>query len=626
LFFEWQKYKEQNACENLNYTESDNALLYDRLTGELLYSFAFTDAKKEDNSFYTESEIKQFLVENTFSSNSSSTGGSGGDASSANQVITNSKLTSIDAKTPALVSGAVPVSQNITKGLGAVDSNTQRVTLASDGPAVTGIQSIDAKTPALVSNRVPVDGSGVTQPISAASLPLPSGAATEATLSALNSKYPALGQQTMASSSSVVIASNQSTIPANLITVTSSGNITTQNLVPSGIATAGSAIEISLSGAIGLSIQVTGTYTGALSLQGTSDGTTWITIGGTPLLNVGTGALSANIPSATQSIFQSEVAGFVKARITALAAVTGTAVITLIGNQNTSIVGLDTALPSGSNIIGALTANQSVNIAQVGGTTTVNGGLAGVQAVGGNIAHSAPTTANPVPTGGRIIPTTIATIDTSLLAGDTSWMSMTTGYQNLVKQNATSELDFNFIFQTVATTTTPQTLVQASGTALVRNYIKSLKVQSDTLGAPGTVYLLDGALTVSSIAITTGLTTTSVAHDLKIGDAVVFTALAAGTGVTTNTVYYVTAVGSTTTFNFSLSIGGANVVPSVAYTGTTMYRILDQIRLQTTALQPTVTTYEEPLKTNPNMAVNFLIPTSLTSGNIYLTTNGYRGF
>ena len=66
-------------------------------------------------------------------------------------------------------------------------------------------------------------------------------------------------------------------------------------------------------------------------------------------------------------------------------------------------------------------------------------------------------------------------------------------------------------------------------------------------------------------------------------------------------------------------------MPSVAYTAATMYRILDQIRLQTTSLQPTVINYEEPLKTNLNMAVNFLIPTSLTSGNIYLTINGYRG-
>ena len=113
---------------------------------------------------------------------------------------------------------------------------------------------------------------------------------------------------------------------------------------------------------------------------------------------------------------------------------------------------------------------------------------------------------------------------------------------------------------------------------------------------------------------------------MKIGDAVVFTALAGGTGVSTNTMYYVTSVGSTTTFNFALTIGGANVVPSVAYTGTTVYRMLDQIRVQTVSMASTMFIYDEPLKTNPNMAVNLLIPTSLVSGSIYITVNGYRGF
>lgn len=42
------------------------------------------------------------------------------------------------------------------------------------------VASIDTKTPALVGGRVPVDGSGVTQPVSATSLPLPTGASTEA--------------------------------------------------------------------------------------------------------------------------------------------------------------------------------------------------------------------------------------------------------------------------------------------------------------------------------------------------------------------------------------------------------------------------------------------------------------
>lgn len=54
-----------------------------------------------------------------------------------------------------------------------------------------------------------------TQPISAASLPLPSGAATETTLAALNTKTPALGQATMANSSPVVIASNQGAVPVS---------------------------------------------------------------------------------------------------------------------------------------------------------------------------------------------------------------------------------------------------------------------------------------------------------------------------------------------------------------------------------------------------------------------------
>lgn len=86
-----------------------------------------------------------------------------------------------------------------------------------------------------------VDGSAVTQPISAVSLPLPTGAATEATLAtraseatvatlltttAFQARINTLGQKTMANSTPVVIASDQSSIPVTfggtaLATVTS---------------------------------------------------------------------------------------------------------------------------------------------------------------------------------------------------------------------------------------------------------------------------------------------------------------------------------------------------------------------------------------------------------------------
>jgi len=64
-----------------------------------------------------------------------------------------------------------------------------------------------------------VDGSSVTQPISAASLPLPSGAATDTTFTA---RINTQGQKTMAASTPVVIASDQSPfqiaqIPATLV-------------------------------------------------------------------------------------------------------------------------------------------------------------------------------------------------------------------------------------------------------------------------------------------------------------------------------------------------------------------------------------------------------------------------
>ena len=71
------------------------------------------------------------------------------------------------------------------------------------------------------SNAAKVDGSAVTQPISAASLPLPTGAATETTLgtrladATFTGRINTLGQKTMANSTPVVLSSDQSAIPAS---------------------------------------------------------------------------------------------------------------------------------------------------------------------------------------------------------------------------------------------------------------------------------------------------------------------------------------------------------------------------------------------------------------------------
>jgi hypothetical protein len=254
-----------------------------------------------------------------------------------------------------------------------------------------------------------------------------------------------------------------------------------------------------------------------------------------------------------------------------------------------------------------------------GATLTANTNITAGQTV-----HSSAATGAPVRVSGRVVPTTIATQDVTLVAGDASDVGITSGQQLIIKEGGTSELDFTIPVSSTATVVTVQGLVASPAQASVRNYVKSIRVRNNTLGAAGTLLILDSIVSVTSIAITTGLVTTGT-HDLRVGDAIIFTALASGTGVNPNQIYYVTTVGSATTFNFSATPGGANVVPSVAYTGTSMYRVFDQFVLDTVAGTQQMT-YNQPLKGIANTIMNFLLPTSLVTGNVYITVNGYRGF
>ena len=136
-----------------------------------------------------------------------------GAATSALQTAANASLSSIDTKltSPLSVTGPltdtqlratpVPVSGSVTQSgtwdindiLGTISLPTGASTSALQTAGNSSLSSIDGKLPALVSGKVPVDVTfPATQAVSAVSLPLPTGAATEATLSAVNGKLPAL--------------------------------------------------------------------------------------------------------------------------------------------------------------------------------------------------------------------------------------------------------------------------------------------------------------------------------------------------------------------------------------------------------------------------------------------------
>ena len=182
-----------------------------------------------------------------------------GASTAALQTSGNASLTSIDTKLPSLDGGYVPVTiknssieisndagnpvpvsgtfwqatqpvsftrlssgtDSVTANIGTtnglalditVDSLLKPSSTLSAVSTITNTVTVKADTLVNQTNAFKVDGSAVTQPVSAVSLPLPTGAATESTLSALSAKFSALGQATMAASVPVVLASNHSDI------------------------------------------------------------------------------------------------------------------------------------------------------------------------------------------------------------------------------------------------------------------------------------------------------------------------------------------------------------------------------------------------------------------------------
>ena len=193
------------------------------------------------------------------------------------------------------------------------------------------------------------------------------------------------------------------------------------------------------------------------------------------------------------------------------------------------------------------------------------------------------------------------------------------------KNFAYSNNNFNINFETLANVITVQELIPASENVVESNFISSIIVQSDNLGAAGIAWILDSSLVISSINSTTGVVTTAIPHELKIGDSFTFFSLSGGTGITTKIIYYIKSILSPTTFTFSTTIGGAITIPSVAATQGVMYKILFQLHLKTAGFSiPNELFFKYPLKGRQNSTLNFLLPASSGSGKIYLTVSGYR--
>jgi hypothetical protein len=102
-----------------------------------------------------------------------------------------------------------------------LDINPDGSVNTKDAAVLTETQSINSKLSDLLTELEQKTEPTDTQNIAAASLPLPTGAATETTLATLNNKIPPQGPALAAQSIPVTIATNQTAIPVDLEAFTS---------------------------------------------------------------------------------------------------------------------------------------------------------------------------------------------------------------------------------------------------------------------------------------------------------------------------------------------------------------------------------------------------------------------
>lgn len=327
-----------------------------------------------------------------------------GAATSALQTTGNSSLSSIDTKTPALGQTTMSASQPV-----AIASNQSAISVTQSGtwtvqpgntanttPWLATINQGGNSATVTASNALKVDGSAVTQPVSAASLPLPTGAATAAnqsteiaSLSSIDTKTPTLGQKVMSGSQPVTIASDQSSIPVTVAAFSDTAPATqtiialdsgTSNLTGAngqvfyfGTPTTNSAATFALSSIETVLVESSllgagGTLVVEISMDGQ---TFWLRPNVFQISTQNyTNAFTAPFVAAVN------VAGATHIRVRSTVSWTGTATITVKESVHSRMVTIGDALPVGANVIGGVTQSGSWNITNVSGTVSLPTGAA----------------------------------------------------------------------------------------------------------------------------------------------------------------------------------------------------------------------------------------------------------
>lgn len=211
-----------------------------------------------------------------------------------------------------------PISGTVTANAGTGNFSTNLAQIAGattstgNGVAGTGVQrvAIASDNTAFAVNAAQSGTWNITNV--SGTISLPTGAATSSlqttgntSLSSIDTKTPALGQAVMASSTPVVIASNQSAVPTSVSIYTSSGSTTLQNAAVA----IGDGTLLAVTGYGTAVFTVIGTFAGKISFEGTVDGTNFCSI---HVIQVSTGTISNQ--AQTPGIYRTSCAGITQIR------------------------------------------------------------------------------------------------------------------------------------------------------------------------------------------------------------------------------------------------------------------------------------------------------------------------
>jgi hypothetical protein len=210
-------------------------------------------------------------------------------------------------------SGSVTATNPSVSATGSAAPASATLIGGSDG---TNLRGVKVSSTGVVS----VDGSAVTQPISAVSLPLPTGAASETTLSAINLKTPSLGTNVIANSSPVNIASDQVVNVSNpdlYITGQAAQTAVINNIIPATAGATGTDAANYKSGTIQIISTATG---GSYILETSNDNVNFVPLLSYNIaLNTGIAVNGAVTPTASTIAYSFSVqARYIRVRIATL--------------------------------------------------------------------------------------------------------------------------------------------------------------------------------------------------------------------------------------------------------------------------------------------------------------------